>query len=112
MAKEYEGEPCWDGIDPAVRAACERWWAELDTLNADPKVQAAIAEAVTAAQAAEPPFIQDGVELVPPIPDQFQVGAPLTREQRADIKQWKKGLQRIAQALAPGAGARNRAYTR
>lgn len=99
MAKEYDGEPRWDGIDPDVRAACEKWWAELDALNADPKVQAAIAEAVAAAQAAEPPFMQDGVELVPPIPDQFRLGVPLTPEQRAELKQWRNGLQRIARTV-------------
>ncbi len=99
MTKEHDSEPRWDGIDPAVRAACEKWWAELDALNADPKVQAAIAEAVAAAQAAEPPFMQDGVELVPPIPDQFRLGVPLTPEQRAELKRWRESLSRVVRTV-------------
>jgi len=49
-------EPCWDGIDPAVREACERRWAEIDARLADPEVQARLEASRLAAQAAPPPW--------------------------------------------------------
>lgn len=85
MAKEYDGEPCWDGIDPAVRAACEQRWTEMEARAADPAIQAAAEEAVAAARSAEPPFMKDGVELMPPIPGQFNHHDPITRQQRVAI---------------------------
>jgi len=85
MAKEYDGEPRWDNIDPAVRAACEQRWAEMEARAADPEIQAATEEAIAAARSAEPPFMKDGVQLVPPMLDQFSPHDPITREQKAAI---------------------------
>ncbi|MFT3964537.1 MAG: hypothetical protein QM690_01475 [Sphingobium sp.] len=49
-------EPCWDGIDPAVRAEREKWWAEIDARLADPEVQARLEASRLEAQSAPPPW--------------------------------------------------------
>lgn len=81
MAKEYDGEPRWDGIDPAVRAECERRWAEMEARAADPEVQAATEEAVAVARAADPPWEQPG--WVPPAPTrEYPEGELLARARK------------------------------
>jgi hypothetical protein len=79
-------EPKWEGIDPAVRAAYEMRVADYQAQLADPVFQLELAAITAAAQSAEPPFMKDGVELVPPIPDQPDPWAPLTPEERFAIR--------------------------
>lgn len=61
-----EVEPCWDGIDPAVRAAYERRAAELAAWRADPVAQANLASALEKIRNASPPWEQEGWVPTPP----------------------------------------------
>lgn len=99
MAKEYDGEPRWDGIDPAVRAACEQWWAELEARAADPEVQARLEASRLAAQTAPPPWELPGWVSRPSVPGEPGLNDPPAPEEVARVKARLKNHQPISRTI-------------
>lgn len=79
-------EPCWDGIDTTVRAACEQRWAELEARAADPEVQARLEASRLAAQAAPPPWERDDWVSRPSVPGEPGLNDPPTPEEIERVK--------------------------
>jgi len=78
-------EPCWDGIDPAVRVAYEQRQAAQAARLADPEAQAALGVAVAAARNAPAPWGET------PLP--MHAAKPAT----TDLKKLKAARKKVAE---------------
>lgn len=78
--------PSWKGIEPAVRAAYEQRQVELEEQSRDLGTQVEVETVVAHATAAEPPWMKDGVETIPPIPYELASEAFVARRKADSIK--------------------------